>query len=208
MDKSARFWDRTARNTGQQTKGLDQTTLKILERTRKHLDQDDVVLDYACGTGTFACGIAARVREVTAIDISSGMLDKAKAKASERGIENVQFVQSTVFDERLAPQSFDVILAFNILHLLRDAPQVTQRINDLLKPGGLFISSTPCLGGKWAPLNIFLLLLSKVGLVPHINPLEVADLEDLVVRGGLKIVETESLEHTPPNLFIVAKKSE
>jgi SAM-dependent methyltransferase len=109
-------------------------------------------------------------------------------------------------NERHEPRSFDVILAFNILHLLRDLPQVTQRINDLLRPGGLFISSTPCLGGKWAPLNVFLLLLSKVGLVPYLTPFKPAELEDLVVDGGFQIVEMESLEHTPPNYFIVAEK--
>jgi ubiquinone/menaquinone biosynthesis C-methylase UbiE len=206
MDKAARFWDRVSRNTDKQTKGFDQTTQKILEKTGEYLDQGDVVLDYACGTGTFSCGIAGHVHQVMAIDISSGMLDRAKAKAGERGIENVHFVQSTIFDERLKPGSFDAILAYNILHLLQDAPQVTQRINDLLKSGGLFISSTPCLGGKWTPLNVFLQLLSKIGLVPYLTPFEPAELEDLVVGGGFQIVETESLEHTPTNYFIVAKK--
>jgi ubiquinone/menaquinone biosynthesis C-methylase UbiE len=206
MNRSARFWDRVSRNTDQQTKGYDQTTLKILERTRKHLEQGDVVLDYACGTGTFACGVAGCVQEVTAIDISSGMLDRARAKVSEREIENILFAQATIFDERYEPESFDVILAFNILHLLQETPRVMQRINDLLKPGGLFVSSTPCLGGKWAPLNVFLLLLSKIGLVPYLTPYEPAELEDLVVDGGFRIVETESLEHRPPNVFIVAKR--
>jgi hypothetical protein len=51
-----------------------------------------------------------------------------------------------------------------------------------------------------------LLLLSKVGLVPSITPLKASDLEDLVASGGFQIVETESLEHTPPNHFVVAKK--
>jgi ubiquinone/menaquinone biosynthesis C-methylase UbiE len=208
MDKSARFWDRVSRNTDKQTKGFDQTAQKILENTRKHLDKGDIVLDYACGTGTFSCGIAGHVQEVTAIDISSGMLDRARAKAGERGIENVQFAQSTIFEEALKPASFDVILAFSILHLLQDAPQVMQRINDLLKPGGLFISSTPCLGGKWAPLNVLLLLLSKIGLVPYLNPLKTSDLDELVVNGGFQVVETEHLEHKPPNFFVVAKKGQ
>jgi 2-polyprenyl-3-methyl-5-hydroxy-6-metoxy-1,4-benzoquinol methylase len=206
MDKSARFWDRVSRNTDERTKGYDPTADRILENTGKYLTQGDLVLDYACGTGTFACGVAGHVRQVTAIDISSGMLDRAKAKAGERGIANVQFVQSTLFDERYEPGSFDVILAFNILHLLQEAPQVTQRIHELLKPGGLLISSTPCLGGKWAPLNVLLLLLSKVGLVPHITPLKASDLESLIVNGGFEIVEAESLEHTPPNHFVVATK--
>jgi ubiquinone/menaquinone biosynthesis C-methylase UbiE len=206
MDQSARFWDRISRNTDQQTKGLDQTTAKILENTKKHLGPGDLVLDYACGTGTFACGIADRVQAVTALDISSGMLDRARTKASERGIENVRFTQSTLFDESLKPASLDVILAFSILHLLRDAPQVTQRIHELLKPGGLFISSTPCLGGKWAPLNLLLLLISKIGIVPYIRALSISELEELVAGGSFQIVETERLEHKPPNYFIVARK--
>jgi ubiquinone/menaquinone biosynthesis C-methylase UbiE len=206
VSKSARFWDRVSRNTDQQSKGYDQTADRILEKTRAYLNEGDIVLDYACGTGTFACDLAGHVHQVMAIDISSGMLDRAKAKAGERGIENVHFVQSTIFDERYEPASFDVVLAFNILHLLQDAPQVTQRINDLLKPGGLFISSTPCLGGRWAPLNVLLLLLSKVGLVPYLTPFRPVELEALVADGGFQIVETERLEHTPPNHFIVAEK--
>ena len=29
---------------------------------------------------------------------------------------------------------------------MEDTPKVMQRINELLKPGGLFISATPCMG--------------------------------------------------------------
>jgi hypothetical protein len=82
-----------------------------------------------------------------------------------------------------------------------------QRINELLKPGGLFISVTPCLGERKGFLSIFLFLLSKTGLVPYLNLLRSSELRDLVVGGGFRIVETEESDQTPPTYFIVAKKT-
>jgi 2-polyprenyl-3-methyl-5-hydroxy-6-metoxy-1,4-benzoquinol methylase len=206
MDKSIRFWDRVSRNTDRRTSGYDQTVHSILAKTRPYLDPGDVVLDFACGTGTFSCGLAGHVQEVTAIDISSGMLDVAKSKANERQIENVEFVQSAIFDDRHRPESFDVVLAFNILHLLQDAPRVMQRFNDLLRPGGLLVSCTPCLGEKRSPLGVFLVLLSKLSLVPYLNTLTISSVEELLVSGRFQVVEAETLEHKPPNYFSVAKK--
>jgi 2-polyprenyl-3-methyl-5-hydroxy-6-metoxy-1,4-benzoquinol methylase len=55
-------------------------------------------------------------------------------------------MQATIFDTRLKEETFDVILAFGILHLLKDFPKAIRRINELLKPGGWFISSTACMG--------------------------------------------------------------
>jgi 2-polyprenyl-3-methyl-5-hydroxy-6-metoxy-1,4-benzoquinol methylase len=63
---------------------------------------------------------------------------------------NVDFAQTNLFDERYTKESFDVILAFNILHFLEDHRQALQRITELLKPGGLCISLTPCLREKMA----------------------------------------------------------
>ncbi|NEW06798.1 methyltransferase domain-containing protein [Paenibacillus sp. SYP-B3998] len=57
---------------------------------------------------------------------------------------NINYAHSTIFDERYKKGSFDVILVFHVLHLLEDEHIVLQRINELLKPGGLLISATPC----------------------------------------------------------------
>jgi 2-polyprenyl-3-methyl-5-hydroxy-6-metoxy-1,4-benzoquinol methylase len=50
-----------------------------------------------------------------------------------------------------------VILAFHVLHLLEDTQEVVQRMHELLKPGGLFVSATACMGEK-SFLGMFLLL--------------------------------------------------
>ncbi len=129
----------------------------------------------------------------------------AKNKADNRKIQNIDFSHSTIFDERYQSGSFDVILAFYILHLLEDNQKTFQRINDLLKPGGLLISVTPCIGEKIF-LNISLSLLSKIGLVPDIKSFKISELEDLMINGNFEIIKNEILHKGVPQIFIVAKK--
>jgi 2-polyprenyl-3-methyl-5-hydroxy-6-metoxy-1,4-benzoquinol methylase len=206
MNKSEKFWDKVANQLDKQDNKMDQTYIKTVENTKKHLIVSDIVLDYACGTGIITNEIAENVKEIHAIDISSRMIEVAKSKASERKIENINFAQSTIFDERYKRESFNVIMAFNILHLLEDTQKVIRRINELLKSGGLFISATPCLGEKMAFLGPFLFLLRKIGIVPYLKMLKFSELEGLIVNGNFQIVETEILHHARPNYFIVAKK--
>jgi SAM-dependent methyltransferase len=170
------------------------------------LSVSDVVLDYACGTGIITNEIAGSVKAIYAVDISSKMIDVARRRAAERGIGNVHYAKTTLFDERYQRESLDVILAFNILHLLHDPQKAMERIGELLRPGGLFISATPCLAERRSCLGVLLRLLSKVGIVPCVNVLEFSELEDIIAHRYFRVVETENLDHTPPNHFVVARK--
>ncbi len=162
MIKPEKFWDKMANNYDQEEKKDEPTYMKIIEKTKKYLRISDIVLDYGCGTGLISNEIADNVKVIYAIDTSSKMVEIAKRNASERKIENIDYAHSTIFDERYKRGSFDVILAFYILHLLEDTHKVMQRINELLKPGGLIISATPCMGEKTF-LSILLSLVSKIG---------------------------------------------
>jgi 2-polyprenyl-3-methyl-5-hydroxy-6-metoxy-1,4-benzoquinol methylase len=134
------------------------------------------------------------VKEIHGIDISSKMIEAAKGKADERKIENIDFAQATIFDERYRRESFDVILALNIMHLVEDTQKVMQRINELLKPGGLIISSTACLGEKKTFLSILLsipiFLLIKIGIPPYLRSFKIPELEDSITKENFQIVET------------------
>lgn len=207
MDKSEKFWDRQAKDFAKQQQHIRLTDNKDFVSTLNYLNADDVVLDYGCGAGIVANGIADRVKEVHAIDISAKLIELAKSNAIERSIENAHYAQATIFDERYQEESFDVILAFRVLHVLEDVQAVMHRINELLKPGGVFVSVTACMGGKWAFLKALLFLLGKIGLMPqHINLFGLPELEELMTRENLQIVECEDLGERPPHYFIVAKK--
>jgi len=206
MNKSEKFWDRSAKEYENKKINWEKIYNKAVENTKKHLNSSDVVLDYACGAGVITAQIADYVKEIHAIDISSKMIDVAQRIADERKIENINFSKTTIFDDRYKEESFDVITAFNILHLLEDSKEVIQRINKLLKTRGLFISETPCIGEKKSLLSTFLSLLNKLRIVPYLNPLKFSDLEDLLTEGNFQIIETEDLQQKQTNYFIVAKK--
>ena len=208
MNKSEKFWDRSAKEY--ETKEIKWETFynKAVEETKKHLKKSDKLLEYACGAGVITAQIASYVKETYAIDISSKMLEVAEKMANERKIENITILKTTIFDESFEEESFDVITAFNILHLLEDIHEVIDQINHLLKPGGLFISETPCLGEKGKFLGKFLWFLSKLRIVPYINNLKFSDLELLINEGNFEIIKAEDLEKKRTNYFIVAKKSQ
>ena len=206
MEKSEKFWDVMSINFDGQAKRFEENRIKTVENARRYLRASDIVLDYGCATGTIALDIAGQVKEVHGIDLSSKMIETAKNKAAERKIENVDFSQSTIFDERLHRESFDVVLALNILHFFEDTQQVTQRINYLLKPGGVLVSATPCLGEKKSLVNVLLSFLRHIGVFPYIRLLKASELVESIASGNLQIVETVSLNSAEDHYFVVAKK--
>lgn len=207
MNKSEKFWDRSASRYDQEEKKDEQTRVKIVEKTKKYLNVGDNVLDYGCGTGLIANEIAGNVKVIHAVDISSKMIEIAQKKANGSKIENIVYAHSTIFDERYKKGSFDVILGFYILHLSEDTEKAIHRIHELLKPGGLFISVTPCLGKK-SFVSILLSFVSKIGLIPNLRLFKVPELEDSIANANFKIVETECLRKSGEQYFIAAKKFE
>jgi 2-polyprenyl-3-methyl-5-hydroxy-6-metoxy-1,4-benzoquinol methylase len=206
MNEPEKFWNRMAGQFDKRSKHFEQSHIKTIENTKKHLKNSDVVLDYGCATGTIAFEIAAGVKMIHGIDFSFRMIDLAKRKADECKIENVDFTKATIFDERYQRESFDVILALNILHLVEDADKAMQRINELLKPGGLLISATATMGELKTFVNIIILFLIKTGLAPKIKFFRIPELENLIINGDFQIIEAESLNKNKTEYFIVAKK--
>jgi ubiquinone/menaquinone biosynthesis C-methylase UbiE len=210
--KSEWMWNRLAKNWDKPGVSLGQNDIAILEKTRKYLKPTDVVMDCGCATGSIALEIAGGVREVRGIDISSRMIELARNKALDREVSNAAFIHSTIFDSNLKKDSFNVILSFSTLHLVENITDAFNRINSLLKPGGFFISATPCIGQKdllSILITIPLFISSGIGLLPHINFFGIRGLSNSITGGNFRIVETEKLSASPVNeVFIVARKLE
>ena len=208
--KSESMWDKLANNWDTPGVSLGENDIRIIEKTKKFINASDVVLDYGCATGSIAIEIAGIVKEAHGIDISSKMIDIARRKADEHKIKNIDFRHATIFDENLKKESFDLILALSILHLLENSPQIMNRINQLLKPGGLFISASPCLGEKTfvsTLISMPVFLLTKIRILPYINFFSVPGLVASITNENFEIVENENLSvHPITECFIVARK--
>lgn len=211
MSKSKNFWDNASKNYDKTEERFEYIHHKSRENTKKYLEKDNVVLDYGCGTGTTACEIANNVKEIYGIDISPKMIEISKGKAAEKNIENITFAEGDIFDEKLKKESFDRILTFNMLHTIPNPENAVQRINELLKPDGLFISITPCLGDKMSflvGLQIRLVqIMCKIGIIPvPIRRVKSSDLDELISNGNFQNIDTEKIHKGASSYFIVAKK--
>ena len=199
------FWDWIATWYDKRAR-VDENLTRAIERCEKYLTADDTVLDYACGTGVVTYKIAADVKEVLGIDDSAGMINRAKEKANECEIANAHFTRKTIFNEGLARESYDVILAFNIMHLLEDARAALQRASALLKPGGLMISETPCLGEAGIVLRTLLPLVGKILGISYLRTFTISEVNDLVRNRGFQILESVVPEGRIPTCFVVGRK--
>ena len=211
MNKAEKFWDRSAGNYDKTEERFAFIHNRSRENAKRYLKDTDIVLDYGCGTGTTACEISGLVKRVRAIDISTGMIEIANEKAASDGVVNIDFEQADIFDDEFENGSFDVVLAFNMLHTVPDPKRVVQTTVGLLKPGGLFISITPCLGSRKSILVLLQMFivraLLKVGAIPvPIRQLESADLDDLMDDERLHVIETEEIFRDASSYFVVARK--
>ena len=206
MRDSAEFWDKHADKYSKKSVKDMENYDKTLDCTRKHLSASDNILEVGCGTGTTALLLAPSVKQITASDISSRMIEIAREKAVAQGVENVRFDRGTLFDDDLEKGSFEVVMAFNFLHLLEDIPGAVHRVHELLKPGGSFISKTVCLAEQSRLWSLLVAVMKALGFAPYVDCLKVAELEGIITNADFEIVETGFYPPSPPSRFIVARK--
>ena len=203
---SAKFWDKRSKHYDDAVQKHGAIYQKTIEETASLLRKTDVVLDLGCATGEIALDIAPHVQRVHGIDISKNMIDLANKKARERQIDNVSFCRTDAFDPRLTGQSLSAIMAFSVFHLLEDAPKTLDRLHDLLAPGGLLISETPCLAERNWVIRSLIKFAVAVGFAPMIRDFTFADLESLVSSGHFQILESKIWDEKSRVLWILAKK--
>jgi len=209
MDQSAKFWDKIAEKYSKQPIADEAAYQKKLEVTRKYFQPDMEVLELGCGTGSTAITHAPHVKHIHAIDISSNMIEIAQAKADAQGIKNITFEQSTIDDLKLPDQSLDVALALSVLHLLEEKEKAIAKVYNMLKPGGLFVSSTACLGDSMIKYIKLVEPVGKLfGLMPPVTVFTTKELEASLTEAGFEIDYQWQPEGKVKVVFIVAKKSE
>ena len=206
MRDAASFWDKAADGYARKPIKDVASYEKTLDRTRAQLDPSHRVLEIGCGTGSTALLLAPAVAHISARDISSRMIEIARGKAADQGVANVDFATGTLADLDFPDASFDVVLAFNLLHLLPDLPDALRRIAALLAPGGCFVSKSVCLAEQSRLWGWLLGVMKPLGLAPPVRCLTIAELEDAIRDAGFEIVETGLFPASPPARFVVARR--
>ncbi|MCL3882144.1 methyltransferase domain-containing protein [Marivita sp. GX14005] len=209
MRDSAAFWDRVADRYARMPVRDPVGYRETLDHLRGYLEPDHRMLELGCGTGSTAVALAGDVAHITASDISGAMLEKGREKAVAARIGNVDFVQADAVEAPRGP--FDIVTAFNLLHLIEDRDAALRAIAERTKPGGLFISKTFCLprrrGLVWLALYTVLPMLQAIGKAPYFARLTQEELLAAIEGAGFATVETRQASGRDPRLTIVARRN-
>ena len=138
----ATFWDRVAGlyDTIELTNG--KVYREMCAITRRLVPNGAKVLDCAAGTGELSFAAAVRAESVLCTDISENMLKTARKKAAARGKDNVSFAERNIFDLQEADETYDIVIAGNVLHLIDNPQNAVRELYRVLKKGGKLLLPT------------------------------------------------------------------
>ena len=98
-----------------------------------------VVLDLGCGAGTdllIAAQMTGPTGRVIGVDMTTHMLERARASADEMGIASVELHESLIESLPLEDASVDVVISNGVIDLVPDKDAVLDEIDRVLRPGG------------------------------------------------------------------------
>ena len=107
------------------------------------------LLEVPVGTGVLTMPVYRELQsaEITCLDYSAEMMDKARKRAEAAGIKNITFRQGDVGALPFADESFDIVLSLNGFHAFPDKEAAWRETHRVLKKGGTFCGCFYIQGG-------------------------------------------------------------
>ena len=207
MTDNAGFWDGIADKYAARPIDDPDAYARKLRETQEVLRPHMRLVEFGCGTGGTALAHAPHVASVLGIDVSERMLTHARQKAEAAGAANVTFRQGAIETADLPDGSADAVLTMSLLHLLPDRPAALARIHRLLAPGGLYVSSTVCLGDKLGFLKPLLWAMKLLGKAPPTVSFLREDVLLAEIRAAGFAVERHWRPKPRSATFVIARKA-
>ena len=135
------FWDRVAGVYDLFANHINRRANEALcAAVAEEIRPEDEVLECACGTGLLSGIIAERCRSLVATDLSERMLQVARRKFGSR--PNLTFRQGDILHIDFPDESFDAVVAANVIHLLKEPERALAELDRVCRKGGRLIIPT------------------------------------------------------------------
>ena len=197
------FWDRFA-GVYDLAESINGTVCKqTLDITTRLTPEGAKVLDCAAGTGELTFAAAKKAESVLCTDLSRNMLRTAQRKARAFGADNVEFAERNIFDLQDPDNTYDVVIAGNVLHLLSNPQGAVRELYRVLKPGGKLLLPTFTTRGRG---KILIGIYKKLGFDPEAE-YSPSEYKKMLEECGLGRVRTKLLNGLMPCCYAVIEKN-
>lgn len=203
MPDSSRYWDRVAHKYAARPIPDQAAYDRKLAATRRYLRPDMDVLELGCGSGMTAVLHAPFVRSIQGIDGSEKLIAIARQRGIDAKAANTVFTCTSIEAFDPGERVFNAVLGLNVLHLVDDWRATIRRVHELLAPGGVFVSVTPCITGRlW---RLALPAVAVTGLIPRVRFIAPDDLTSALGEAGFHVEEQWHADKVP-TVFLVVRK--
>lgn len=185
------YWNRHAKNYDRSMALLGRPLPRMLELVAESLTDTKRVLEVAAGTGLVTSVLARVAKEVVATDYAPTMVELLEAKVRGEGLENVHCEQADLYALSFEPESFDAVVAANVLHLVPDLLNALVALRRVLEPGGRLVVPTFCHDETKLSWTVSRLL-AVTGFPGH-RRFTVQSLRESLEAAGLRVARTEPI---------------
>ena len=201
-DRDRGLWEKKATQYDRVATGLFGRPLRrVLELTANGVSAADTVLEVAAGTGLMTAVIAPRVRRVVATDYADNMLAILRERMKTAGISNVESVHRDIYALGYPADSFDVVVAGNVLHLVPDLGRALDALCSVLRPGGKLIAPTFVHDETRLSRLVSRLLVTLAGQPVH-RRFTAASLRQALEDRGLRVSRNETIPGLIPVAYV------
>ncbi|MGQ3413917.1 class I SAM-dependent methyltransferase [Natrinema sp. LN54] len=180
--------------------------LSVLRTWLGDSDRSKRALDLGCGTGTLSVLLAALGHDVTGVDLSPAMLERARSKARERDL-SIDFRTGDAESLQVPDSAYDVVTARHLIWTLPNPASALREWRRVVRPGGRIL----LIEGYWdfpQPWDEYREIHDDLPLYRGRPPEE---LREFIAGHGFERVEQESLmtptlwgEKPDQELYLVA----
>lgn len=154
LEESSGYYGRSFSNrymNWKRFRSLAQTLRACLRRLPAEV-VSPAILDVGCGDGWIDFGLIAqsgpgRRPTFTGIDLSAFDIDFARHRKEHFGEEGCEFHVMDACALELGGRQFDVVISSEVIEHIPEPQRLIRSVYRVLKPGGLFIVTTPRKGG-------------------------------------------------------------